>query len=127
MNYIIGDSIRKKIQEKGITFVAFAEKFGVTDRNLQHVFKKNDLSLQQITRASEILEYDFVSEYFNELKRDGKAKFILTEGEAQTPMQDNSITTSLSIAGSVENYYKKFPLLIEFISEKSKELGFRLK
>lgn len=63
MDFVIGKQIRKKIEDKGMTFVAFADKFGVTDRNLQYLFSKSDLPISQIVRAGEILQHDFVTEY----------------------------------------------------------------
>lgn len=75
MDFVIGREIRKKIEDKGMTFVAFADKFGVTDRNLQYLFSKADLPISQIVRAGEILQYDFVSDYL----KSKNTKYQVTE------------------------------------------------
>lgn len=126
MNYAIGDAIRKKIEEKGMTFVAFAEKFGITDRNLQYFFKRDDISLQQITRASQVLEYDFVKEYLDALKKEGKGGWIFEEDKPEYGKIQSGISTSITIVSNPDNYYKNFPdLLKAFIAEASK-LGFSI-
>lgn len=127
MNYVIGEAIRKKIQEKGMTFVSFADRFGITDRNLQHFFKKSDISLQQITRASQILDYDFVKEYFLELKKDGKQLLTLEEPAQEYQTKEEHISTCLTIVGSPVNFYSNFSELLKLIISEAKKKGFTLK
>lgn len=127
MNYVIGEAIRKKIQEKGMTFVSFADRFGITDRNLQHFFKKSDISLQQITRASQILDHDFVTEYFNELKKEGKVQLFVEESQAEYQKAVEGITTSLTLIGQPSDYYNNFSDLLKLIMMEAKKRGFSLK
>lgn len=126
MNYKIGDAIRKKIEEKGMTFVSFADKFGISDRNLQYVFKRDDISMQQITRASQILDYDFVNEYLEALKSAGKGHWIAKEPEVDYGLKPAGISTSLTIVGNADNYYKNFPDLLKTLIEETKKHGFIL-
>jgi len=132
MNYVIGDAIRKKIVEKGMTFVSFADKFGVSDRNLQHVFKKNDLPITQIVRASEILEYDFLYDYVK--SRNPKYKVHdsdIREDKGSVsnynviPDDFTTMTFSLKIAGT-ETHFDKFPELLHKTRKIAEELGFKL-
>ncbi|KAA8483730.1 hypothetical protein BDE36_1808 [Arcticibacter tournemirensis] len=126
MDYVIGDAIRRKIEEKGMTFVAFADKFGITDRNLQYFFKRNDISLQQITRASEILDYDFVKEYLAALKEDGKGRWIAEEPAPEYASKQKGITTSFTIVGNQDDYYKNFPDLLRTLISEASKLGFSI-
>jgi hypothetical protein len=127
MDYVIGDAIRKKIEEKGMTFVAFSDKFGVTDRNLQYLFKKSDLTLQQVVRASEILEYDFMTEYL----RNKKPKYKSHQSnpvveEERTTYKSEKITMSLQVAGDISNYSTNFPDFIKSISREAEKFGFQV-
>ena len=123
---MIGDSIRKKIEEKGMTFVAFSDKFGITDRNLQYVFKRNDLSMQQITRASEILNYDFVREYLDALMKEGKGNWITQEPQVKYGKLGPGISTSLTIVAHADNYYKNFPDFLRIVLSEAAKLGFKI-
>jgi predicted transcriptional regulator len=60
MDYLLGEEMRKIIQSRGMTFKTFADRLGMTDRNLQNVFKWNDFSTEQLKRASKILEHKFI-------------------------------------------------------------------
>lgn len=126
MNYAFGEAIRKKIEEKGMTFVAFADRFGVTDRNLQYLFKKKDLSIQQIVRASQILEYDFMSDYLRSLQDDGKLNFKAEEPVQEYAKESKGFTMSFSLSGPQENYYKYFPDLLKIIVTEAKKKGFSI-
>ncbi len=126
MDYEIGSAIRKKIEEKGMTFVAFSEKFGISDRNLQHFFKKSDISLQQITRASEILDYDFVSEYLKALKKIGKGKWVAEEPPIDYTRNQVGISASLTIVATPDNYYKNFTELLKSMIIEANRLGFSI-
>ena len=126
MDYVIGDAIRKKIEEKGMTFVAFSDKFGITDRNLQYLFKKSDLTLQQVVRASEILEYDFLTDYLKNKKPRYKTNNIspIVE-EDREHYKQNRITTSLQVAGDINTYANNFPDFLKSISTEAEKFGFK--
>ncbi len=130
MDFVIGKEIRKKIEEKGITFVAFADKFGVTDRNLQYLFSKADLPISQIIRASEILDYDFVNDYL----KAKKPKYLkeISNNNSKEPVENYIIKNnlikmnfSIGIAGSMQSF-EKFPELLQKTKIHAEELGFIL-
>ncbi|WP_285055190.1 hypothetical protein [Pedobacter ginsengisoli] len=127
MDYVIGDAIRKKVEEKGMTFVSFADKFGITDRNLQYVFKKSDLSIQQVVRASEILEYDFLTEYLMHKKSKFRFQnFIPQQNDRDSRGKSERITMTFNISGAIETYSEKFPELLKNVSMEAKKLGFEI-
>ena len=129
MNYVIGDAIRKKIEEKGITFVSFAEKFGLTDRNLQYVFKKADLPISQIIRASEILDYDFLNDYTAHRKPKYKPAHNVSnsveDGQGEYNSNNKKISINLTLTAEV-NSYDEFPSLLKKIREDAFEFGFQI-
>nr|WP_199082920.1 hypothetical protein [Pedobacter sp. ASV19] len=127
MDYIIGDAIRKKIEEKGMTFVSFADKFGITDRNLQYLFKKSDLTLQQVVRASEILSFDFVTEYL----KNKKSKFDFqniehSERPPKTKVKSENVTMSINLSAEITTYAKNFPEFLKNLSMEASKFGFTL-
>lgn len=127
MNYNLGEEIRKKIVEKGTTFKAFADKFGISDRNLQYVFKKADLPISQIIRASEILDYDFLADYLaNRKPKYNKVENIDSEMNEPKPTyttKSNKISINLTIAGDTLAI-EKFPMMLKKLREDVKEFGF---
>lgn len=61
----IGNKIKEILLEKGITQTYFADKLGMSRRNLDRFFSKNDISINQLRKASEVLDYDFISEFMD--------------------------------------------------------------
>ena len=126
MIYVIGEAIRNKILEKGMTFVAFADKFGLSDRNLQYVFKKEDLPISQILRASELLEYDFLTDYVKAKKPKYLGKNILSENDEKSSVgKQKKISINLTISGGI-NSYDNFPKFLKIIKEEANGLGFEI-
>lgn len=130
MDFVIGKEIRKKIEEKGITFVAFSDKFGVTDRNLQYLFSKADLPISQIVRASEILDYDFISDYL----KAKKPKFLKNENQSSLNEDGAShglnkdltkINFSMGLAGTSKSF-EKFHELLQKTKAIAEDLGFKI-
>ncbi len=127
MIYEIGARIRKKIEEKGINLVFFANEFGMTPRNLQHFFKKTDITLQQAALASKILNYDFLSEYLEHLKDVGKADgWALEEPGVKYKKVKRQVTTTINISADIDVYYENFADLLKEINKTAKALGFDL-
>lgn len=125
MEYVIGYAIRKKIEEKGITFVAFADKFGLTDRNLQYMFKKSDLPISQIIRASEILDYDFLSEYTNNRKPKYKRAPFFGQTDIEQRVDSKKISINLTLTAEEKSFLEFAPLLKK-IREEAASFGFQI-
>ncbi len=67
----VGILIKNKLLERKIVLRRFGEHMGLSERNLQFFFKKNDITLKQILRASEFLNED-LTQYYIPLKWKGK-------------------------------------------------------
>src|SRR5690606_2591383 len=63
MSFSIGEEIKRKVKERGLTNVAFAEKMAMEERNLYHFFKKKEMTIDQLVTASRVLNHDFVNLY----------------------------------------------------------------
>jgi len=132
MEYVIGKAIRSRIVEKGMTFKSFSDKFGISDRNLQHIFQKTDLPITQIVRASEILDYDFIADYIKAKKP--KYKILVPEEKGvnepngfykSIPNDFTTMMFSLTIAGT-QSQFEKFPELLQKTRKDAEDLGFKL-
>lgn len=124
MDYVIGEKIRSVILQKGITFRSFADRFGMTDRNLQNFFKRNDISIDQLKRASEILEYNFINDYLANTKG-GEKLLNIDSGNDAKPKDFTTMIFSLTICG-LPSHFEKFPELLSVTKKTAERLGFKL-
>ena len=65
----IGDLIRRKVAEKGISVVSFAEQLSCTRINVYKMFNRQSLDTELLLRVSKVLEFDFFSCYSERLNR----------------------------------------------------------
>ena len=122
MDYHLGEEIRKVILQHGMTFKTFADRFGMTDRNLQNFFKRNDFSIDQLKRASEILEHNFINEYLSHVKGGDKLLNISTESK---PKDYINLSFTVTISG-LQSQFEKFPELLKSTRLKAESLGFKV-
>lgn len=64
----IGRLIHRKLLEKHMTVVSFAERLSCTRVNAYKIFNKKSIDTDMLLRISSILEYDFFQHYSNMLK-----------------------------------------------------------
>ena len=130
MSFSIGEEIKKKVKERGITNVAFAEKMGIEERNLYHFFKKKDISLEQLLEASHILDHDFIKLYIKNLeKKDKKYSQYVSELTPVYPSPnapDNQISFSVKIFGEFEKIQHAFPDFIAVMQREAETRGLHL-
>ena len=59
----IGNLVRQKVIEKGLTIVWFAEQLSCTRVNVYKIFSKRSIDTDMLFRISKILDYDFFRHY----------------------------------------------------------------
>src|SRR5690554_2500059 len=127
MNFSIGEEIKKRVKEKGITNVAFAEKMNIDERNLYHFFKKKDIPLDQLVEASYILDFDFIKHYL--LHATNKEKLFPDYLQESTPEYiknekvKNEISFSVKIFGELEKIQHEFPSFLSAIKKEAEMRG----
>lgn len=128
MKFVIGEKIKEKVEQNGVTQKAFASAIGMTTRNLERFFERSDISINQLVKASEFLNFDFVS-LFLENTVSGKNSPILRSEPTQT-IKSISATTDVSIqiniAGDISLIYKHFPDLLNKVKKEAEERGLHL-
>lgn len=55
----VGDIIRQKVEEKGITIVWLAKQMSCTRANIYKIFNRKSIDTDTLSRLSAVLEYDF--------------------------------------------------------------------
>ncbi|MDF2851662.1 MAG: hypothetical protein K0S31_2347 [Sphingobacterium multivorum] len=126
MEFTIGQRIKEILTEKGVTQTSFADKIGMSRRNLERFFKNKDISIRQLVDASEILDYDFVSEY---LQNNGTnyGQNLMQEPvvmyERSLPQNKNEITVQLTIKGDVTLVSKYFPEILSKLKRETDNYG----
>jgi transcriptional regulator with XRE-family HTH domain len=96
MDYLLGEEMRKIILLKGMTFKTFADRLGISDRNLQNFIKRNDFLTEQLKRASKILEHKFIDYY---LANPTGGKKLLNVEVDEKPKDYISMSFTVTIAG----------------------------
>lgn len=130
MSFTIGEEIRKKIEERGITNVSFAEKMGIGERNLYHFFKKNDIPLDQLVEAGYILDFDFIKHYLqNSPKKEKVLPTYLNEpsvGYQKSEKGIHEISLTVNIFGELSKITQSFPELLAVIDKEARDRGLHL-
>jgi transcriptional regulator with XRE-family HTH domain len=62
-NIHIGEMIKQKRKENGMTVTAFAKAIHRTRTDAYSIFKRESIDIELLTKISEVLNYDFVAKY----------------------------------------------------------------
>lgn len=111
----IGTLIKNRLIERKIVFKRFGEYMGMSERSLQYFFKRDDISLKQVLRASEYLNEDLTQYYVSSKWKHGD--YYTTK----SGLDDYKIL--IEIAAAPHNLNKLQDLLIR-LREVAKEHGF---
>ena len=113
MSEHIGKILQEKLKEPGMPTVKdFADMLPISTRTLYNVFKNESVfSLDQVIKASEILNFDLIEEY---LKAKGN-KWLLRDNDstANYVRGKKQISINLEVRGEL----KEMSALPEFLSE----------
>jgi len=128
MEFVIGEKIREKIEEKGVTQKAFANAIGMTTRNLERFFERSDISIKQLVKASEFLNFDFVTLYLSNSPAGKKLPFFAKEqAETYIPsINQNEISIQVNIKGELDLISKNLPELLKKIKKEAEDRGLHL-
>jgi transcriptional regulator with XRE-family HTH domain len=120
MNFLIGQIIRERLEAKDITFRKFADHMGMTERNLQNFFKRKDISVLQLQRASEYLKEDLTT-YFRPKNMEA---LQLNEPEVLYK-KAKTVKVSLEVEGELDSM-KHFHEFLKEVNTAGSRLGFKV-
>ena len=63
MNTHIGNVIKSEYEKSGMKLNVFAERIGMTYRNVYRVFERTDINTDLLVKIGAVLNYDFFSHY----------------------------------------------------------------
>jgi transcriptional regulator with XRE-family HTH domain len=127
MSLLIGERIKTKIKEKGWTTARFAKEANMSYRNAMHLFKRPDISVDQLLQISKVLQHDFMKE-FSYAIADGEAPLSIAEPTAAYQVVPKDFTTmiiSLTIGGE-QNTFDRLPELLRKFRKNASDLGFKV-
>ena len=55
----IGEAIKQKVEEIGMSVIEFADAICCTERNVYHIFKRKSIHTKQLFKISKVLKFDF--------------------------------------------------------------------
>lgn len=67
----IGQEIRKRLKERGITITHFAKRVGSTPKTIHAMFKRPSIDTMLLKKCSKELEFDFFALYSQDLNIEG--------------------------------------------------------
>lgn len=127
MKFPIGQKIKEVLQKSGITQVYFADNIGMSRRNLDRFFDKDDISIKQLVKASEILNYDFVSEYLEDTsyRTNPDSQFYnkLISEPTSSYKTKKEITVQLNLKGDISLVSKYFPEILDVVRREAESRG----
>ena len=94
-NKSIGEIIRQKFEESGMTKKEFAAKIDCERSTVYYLFKQERIDIEKLEKISEVLNYDFISEVYKYKKQDDKTAsppktvLIAVEVDAKNLLQLN--------------------------------------
>lgn len=134
MNFSIGEEIKKRVKESGLTNVAFAEKMNMAERNLYHFFNKKDMSLDQLVDASHVLGFDFIKLYLEHSPKKDKLlpsmKSICGEPDGEYTRRKkikHEISFSVTVSGELETIQHEFTNFLSVMKKEADSRGLALK
>ncbi len=126
MKFVIGEKIKEKVEERGVTQKAFASAIGMTARNLERFFERSDISINQLVKASEFLNFDFVSLYIENSPHGKNIPQIVKEDSVNYQIKSKDISVQISISGDIETISKNFSSLFNKIKSEAEQRGLHL-
>jgi len=127
MSLLIGEKIKSKIQEKGWTTARFAKEANMSYRNAMHLFKRDDISVDQLMQISKVLEYDFMKD-FSYSDKSSDNRVLIAQPRSMVDIVPKDFTTmiiSLTVGGT-QNTFEKLPDLIRQFRKQATDLGFKV-
>jgi transcriptional regulator with XRE-family HTH domain len=127
MSLLIGEKIKSKIQEKGWTTARFAKEANMSYRNAMHLFKRDDISVDQLLQISKVLQYDFMQDFRTTIPNsDSTVKVLEEPGVYNTlPKDFTTMIISLTIGGE-QNTFDRLPELLRKFRKNAVDLGFKV-
>lgn len=63
-NIHIGEAIKQKVKERGISITDFANSIHCNRTNVYSIFSRKSIDMEQLMLISEVLDYNFISEVY---------------------------------------------------------------
>lgn len=120
MKNVIGNILQELLSEKGSpTKKDFSEILGMSVKTLYNVIDgSSELTINQITKASNILGFDILNEYHKRLKKEDVANFTKSEPKKVAAEQQATLTFNFGILPGAYNNIAAFMRDINALAEK---------
>lgn len=133
MDFVIGNEIKKVVNKKGLKNKTFASLMNMEERNLYHFFKREQIDIDLLLKASEVLDVDFVSLYIenskfkNHLKRYESAKGSELVNDLEYGYEkENQISFSICVKGSFEKVSSEMSNILQLVKKEVEDRGLSL-
>lgn len=133
MSFVIGAEIKKRLKAKGLKNKSFADMMHMEERNLYHFFKREQMEVDLLLRAGQILDYDFLTLYI----KNSKYKDYLGHTNLEQPntvnepvieyeKKQNQISFSINICGPFDTVTKEMSNFLQSIKDEAEKRGLKI-
>lgn len=137
MEFKLGDFVRKKVQEKGLSYKSVSDKIGMTPRGLDKMLNGNDMKMSQVIKLSDAVGFDFVGIlHEKEIISKKKSKdysiidtIPLTANENENSYETKiiqEISFQLNVKGAFEKIQTELPAFMEIVRKEAESRGLHL-
>lgn len=130
---MIGDEIKKMVRKRGLKNKAFADLMNMEERNLYHFFKREQMEVDLLLQAGEILDFDFLSLYIrnskfkNYLENNSKQNSFSDRSSTKNqPQLENQISFSINVKGSIDTASLSMSNFLQSVKLEAEKFGFKL-
>ena len=67
-NFYIGSLIKQRLEERGMTKSEFARRINCSRGTVYNIFNSKTIDIVLLKKISNVLEYDFIEHYINDLE-----------------------------------------------------------
>lgn len=134
MSSHFGQKIKDAWKLSGLSQKEFSEKLRMSLRNSQHLFERDDFSIQQLITISQVLKVDLVSMYLEDYTQNKDYPHVKNDMQFNSVNENvsdytktiNEVTFQLNVKGEFNVVAKHFPEFLKLVKNEAEKIGFKL-
>jgi len=120
--YPFSSKVKQLTKQKDLTLLALGEQIGRSERWVQKIDKLEDISVGYVVKISEVLDFDFMSDYYAWLKRESPDALPMLSEPSDVYRSGNDITITVTMRGNI----KKAGEMLQKIKATADGEGFKI-
>ncbi|MDR0872286.1 MAG: helix-turn-helix domain-containing protein [Prevotellaceae bacterium] len=93
----IGEKIKEKVKERGLNIANFASKIHCGRTTVYSIFQSESIDMQQLCKISNVLDYDFIWEYYLDEDKKSQRTHVVVAEMSETKLSELSSDKSITL------------------------------